>query len=59
MIHKNNRIIITGIRNYHGMWIIPLQSPTSSTLKFPRLSNNVANEVIRLRHTKKDMAQYL
>ena len=35
-ILKNNRIIITGTRNDHGMWSILLQSPTSPTPEVPR-----------------------
>ena len=52
-------VVITGTRNDYGMWSIPLQSPTFPNPKVPIRSSNVANGVIRLRQTNKEMAQYL
>ena len=48
----NNKIIITGIRNDHGLWSIPFQSPTSPAPKVPIQSKNPANGVIRLQQKK-------
>ena len=55
---KSNKIIIKGKRNTTGLWIIP-RNKTKTPSTIPLKPENMANGIIRLDQTKRDLAQYI